>query len=72
MGRLPSAAGMVAALALFLVLRVSYFLPIETRMPSSAALMIANLYHNGAIVEQSDHEAYRWYLLATGKTASSP
>jgi hypothetical protein len=66
--RMQSATGMVVIAGLFAIIRGSYFLPIEARLPPSAAYFISGFYDTGLIVEQSDLEAVRWYEISTHRT----
>jgi hypothetical protein len=66
--RMQSASGIVVIAGLFAIMRGSYFLPIEARLPPSAAYFISGFYETGLIVEQSDLEAARWYEISTHRT----
>jgi hypothetical protein len=50
---MQSATGIVVIAGLFAIIRGSYFLPIEARLPPSAAYFISGFYETGLIVEQS-------------------
>lgn len=62
--RRANAACVLLVAGVFVVVRESYVLPLEARLPPSAAYEVGRLYDTGLLVEQSHHEALRWYSMA--------
>lgn len=66
--RAQSGVGIVVIAGLFAIIRGSYFLPIEARLPAPAAHLMSAFYQTGFIVEYSNLEAARWYEISMHST----
>lgn len=62
--RWANAACALLVAGVFVLSRESYILPVEAKLPPSAAYAVGSLYDTGLLVEHSHFEALRWYEIA--------